>query len=48
MREVRRLPEATLGTKRGDTRLTGLLNDTPIKVSQVQGVRPMRRGATHA
>jgi hypothetical protein len=32
MREVRRLPEATLGTKRGDTRLTGLLKDTPIEV----------------
>lgn len=32
MREVPRLPEATLGTKRGDTRLTGLLKDTPIRV----------------
>ena len=32
MREVRRLPEATLGTKRGDTRLTGVLKDTPIEV----------------
>jgi len=31
MREVRRLSEATLGTKRGDTRLTGLLKDTPIE-----------------
>jgi hypothetical protein len=32
MRTVKRLPEATLGTKRGDTRLTGLLKDTPIRV----------------
>jgi hypothetical protein len=32
MREVRRLPEATLGVKRGDTRLTGLLKNTPITV----------------
>jgi len=32
MREVRRLPEATLGTKRSDTRLTGLLKNTPITV----------------
>jgi hypothetical protein len=32
MREVRRLPEATLGAKRGDTRLTGLLRNTPIQV----------------
>jgi hypothetical protein len=37
MREVGRLPEATLGTKRGDTRLTGLLKNTPIQVI------PMRR-----
>jgi len=48
MRKVSRLPEATLGMKSGDTRLTGLLNDTPIKVNQVQGVRPTRRGATDA
>jgi hypothetical protein len=32
MREVRRLPEATLWTRRGGTRLTGLLKDTPITV----------------
>src|SRR5580700_5314459 len=32
MRGVRRLPEATLGTKRGDRRLTGLLKDTPLQV----------------
>jgi hypothetical protein len=32
MREVRRLPEATLGTKNANTRLTGLLRDTPIQV----------------
>jgi hypothetical protein len=36
VREVRRLPEATLGAKRGDTRLTGLLNDTPICVVTVR------------
>jgi hypothetical protein len=32
VRAVRRLPEATLGTKRGDSRLTGLLKNTPIQV----------------
>jgi hypothetical protein len=32
MRTVKRLPEAILGTKRGDTRLTGFLKDTPIRV----------------
>lgn len=32
MRTVKRLPEATLGTKHGDTRLTGLLKDTPIRL----------------
>jgi hypothetical protein len=48
MRTVPRLPEAMLGTKSGDTRLTGLLNDTPIKVNQMQSFRPTRRGATHA
>src|SRR5580704_12567469 len=32
IREVRRLSEATLGMKRGDTRLTGLLKNTPITV----------------
>jgi hypothetical protein len=32
MRKVRRLPEATLGIKRGDTMLTGLLKETPIEV----------------
>jgi hypothetical protein len=32
MREIKRLGEATLGTKRGDTRLTGLLKDAPIQV----------------
>jgi hypothetical protein len=35
MREVRRLPEATLGTKRGDTRLSGLLKDAPIRVISI-------------
>jgi hypothetical protein len=32
MRQVRRLPEATLGVKRSDTRLSGLLKNTPIEV----------------
>ena len=32
MQKVERLGEATLGTRRGDTRLTGLLKDTPIQV----------------
>jgi hypothetical protein len=31
---VQRLSEATLGIKRGDTRLTGLLKDTPIEIIQ--------------
>ena len=31
MQKVERLGEATLGTRRGDTRLTGLLKDTPIQ-----------------
>jgi hypothetical protein len=35
MREVRRLPEATLGRKRGDTRMTGLLKNTPMRVVPV-------------
>jgi len=30
---VQRLSEATLGIKRGDTRLTGLLKDVPIKIA---------------
>ena len=32
MRPVTRLGEATLGTKRGDTRLTGFFRDTPIRI----------------
>ena len=36
---VQRLSEATMGTKRGDTRLTGLLKDVPIKTIQVDGDR---------
>jgi hypothetical protein len=32
MRPVERLQEAVLGTKRGDSRLTGLLRDTPIGI----------------
>jgi hypothetical protein len=35
MRSVQRLGEAVLGTKRGDTRLTGLLKNTPIKIIPV-------------
>jgi len=34
---VQRLSEATLGTKRGDTRLTGLLKDAPIQTIRVDG-----------
>jgi hypothetical protein len=32
MQKVERLGEATLGTQRGDTRLTGLLKDSPVQV----------------
>jgi hypothetical protein len=32
---LRRVPEATLGTKRGDTRLTGLLKDDPIETNPI-------------
>jgi hypothetical protein len=32
MRPVERLREAILGTKQGDSRLTGLLRDTPIGI----------------
>jgi hypothetical protein len=32
IQKVERLGEATLGTRRGDTRLTGLLKDAPIQV----------------
>jgi hypothetical protein len=35
MRKVPRLPDATLGTKLGDTRLTGLLRDTEIRTLQL-------------
>jgi hypothetical protein len=35
MRPVKRLAEATLGTKRGDARLTGLLKNTPIQVTTI-------------
>jgi hypothetical protein len=34
MQKVERLGEATLGTRRGDTRLTGQLKDSPIRVIQ--------------
>ena len=34
---VQRLSEATLGVKRGDTRLTGLFKDVPIKIVQGDG-----------
>ena len=33
MQEVKRLGEASLGVKRGDARLTGLLRNTEIVVS---------------
>jgi hypothetical protein len=33
MREVKRLGEASLGVKRGDTRLSGLLRNTEIVLS---------------
>src|SRR6266446_7253414 len=32
MQKVERLGEATLGKRQGDTRLTGLLKDSPIRV----------------
>jgi hypothetical protein len=32
MQKVERLGEATLGTRRSDVRLTGLLKDSPIQV----------------
>jgi hypothetical protein len=32
MRNVERLGEATLGTRQGDTRLTGLLKDSLVQV----------------
>jgi hypothetical protein len=32
MQKVERLGEATLGTRRGDTHLTGLLKDSSIRV----------------
>ena len=32
MQKVERLGQATLGTRRGDARLTGLLKDSPIQV----------------
>jgi hypothetical protein len=35
MQKVERLGEATLGTRRGDTRLTGLLKNSPIRVIRV-------------
>jgi hypothetical protein len=35
MQKVERLGEATLGTMRGDTRLTGLLKNSPIRVIRV-------------
>jgi len=35
MEKVERLGEATLGTRRGDTQLTGLLKNSPIRVIRV-------------
>jgi hypothetical protein len=37
MRLVERLGEATLGKKRGNTRLTGLLKNAPIKLVPING-----------
>ena len=37
MRNVERLGEATLGTRQGDTRLTGLLKDSLVQVILVGG-----------
>lgn len=35
MRPVERLSHATLGTKRGDARLTGLLKDAPVEIIEL-------------
>jgi hypothetical protein len=35
MQKVERLGKATLGTRRGDTQLTGLLKDSPVQVIRV-------------
>ena len=37
LRAVERLGEAVLGTKRGDTRLTGLLKNSPIITIRLRG-----------
>jgi hypothetical protein len=37
MQKVERLGEAILGTRRGDTRLTGLLENEPIRVMRADG-----------
>jgi hypothetical protein len=37
MRQIRRLGEATLGTKRGDRRLTGLLKNTAVQLLPYDG-----------
>jgi hypothetical protein len=39
MQKVERLGQATLGTRRGDTRLTGLLKDSPVQVIGVAEVK---------
>jgi hypothetical protein len=44
IREVRRLPEGTLWTRRGGTRLTGLLKDTPISVIPIRRSQPRNAG----
>jgi hypothetical protein len=38
MQKVERLGEATLGTKRGDVGLTGLLQNSPIQIGETEGV----------
>jgi hypothetical protein len=51
MQKIERLGQATLGTRRGDTRLTGLLKDSPIEVIRMgedeqarEASRTMREG----
>ena len=35
MQKVERLGQATLGTRRGDVSLTGMLKDSPIRVERI-------------
>jgi hypothetical protein len=47
MQKVERLWEATLGTRRSDTRLTGLLKDSPIRVIRTSRRSRKRISADH-